>query len=1015
MFCIQCGQKAEASAVFCSRCGAKLELTCPQCQGKLPLDATFCIHCGAQLTPPIPPQPAEPVIHLVEDDEPVLSVVDDEAEISVELVDQVPPVLVIPDELTDQRVAEPQPAPMVEAESAEDVQEAALPPLKNTYRFRFIQRGDQPGIEATPPGRRKPLAAAFTHPYLPDEQPLLLSTLQAIQSPTPDALTFSQDTGARLLGALLPTSEIQKSFVDAYQTAQSKAQPLTVQLRFDSNAVLPAQLPWELLHDGSQHLALSETLHLNRYVTFFGDRKPFPPVEPVRVLVVIARPTDQEDLPLYERDALANAFANLSAMGKVQIDVIEKATFEFFAAQLHTRDYHIIHFDGHGGFDREGTLCFETAFGTTDSVTADRMAQALAGSDVRLVVLSACQSAAMGGTSVFNSLAPALIRARVPAVVAHQFSVPFTATLEFAKAFYTSLGRGESVAAAVADGRKAIALHSSTQADWFYPTLYLRAASGDGYLFSDAPAEHMAQTLIELAELTVDWLSMTPEQQVEYIEGIPLWEGSEITVGDVLELIDQLLPEPASVSIPGLPPVIDVPEIGEMVLIPAGEFLMGTTAEELTALKADLDKIAEQRLNEIRKQTQARPDFPPEMVEQTIASEKGVIEKYKNEIQDFLQKETPQHKVAVSDYYIARQPLRFQQWYAFAKDNGYHRQELWRPAGWQALHSNPAPATPSSPESQWATILGNSISLIAEQKYWQEYLAFAERMVAGNSKNKPQWQNYLRGLKEITAEIIDPNTGEARFPWFRWAGWISKYWIAAPLAMIDVEMETDIPGFMETNQHPEYPAVMIPPGEKTEPRRVPTVELLLKENPEITLTWEEAYAFCQWASQKSFARHGAEMAYFSLAFEPEWEKAARGTDGRRYPWGEHWDESIAEASGGYDLAASPYGILGMCSGNVHQVMDPLANYQQRKNELSSPEWTYSLFDTYPLEDIYRDSEKEAGSRIVRGSNACLRYFEDAMHIICRCAGIRLEWDPAIIYQARVRLVSRSVLAIQKWH
>lgn len=97
-------------------------------------------------------------------------------------------------------------------------------------------------------------------------------------------------------------------------------------------------------------------------------------------------------------------------------------------------------------------------------------------------------------------------------------------------------------------------------------------------------------------------------------------------------------------------------------------------------------------------------------------------------------------------------------------------------------------------------------------------------------------------------------------------------------------------------------------------------------HPRERVSWWDAVAFCRWLS----AKFGYEI---TLPTEQQWEKAARGTDGREYPWGNEyisgyaniheasWSRSVGSnvrqttAAGMYPQGASPYGVLDM-SGNV---------------------------------------------------------------------------------------------------
>jgi formylglycine-generating enzyme required for sulfatase activity len=88
----------------------------------------------------------------------------------------------------------------------------------------------------------------------------------------------------------------------------------------------------------------------------------------------------------------------------------------------------------------------------------------------------------------------------------------------------------------------------------------------------------------------------------------------------------------------------------------------------------------------------------------------------------------------------------------------------------------------------------------------------------------------------------------------------------------------------------------------------------MEKHPVVNISWYDAMNYCHWAGLR-------------LPTEPEWEKAARGEDGREYPWGNTFEPGRGNFSssgtmpvGLYVSGASPYGIRDM-AGNVWEWVD----------------------------------------------------------------------------------------------
>ena len=125
--------------------------------------------------------------------------------------------------------------------------------------------------------------------------------------------------------------------------------------------------------------------------------------------------------------------------------------------------------------------------------------------------------------------------------------------------------------------------------------------------------------------------------------------------------------------------------------------------------------------------------------------------------------------------------------------------------------------------------------------------------------------------------------------------------------------------------------------------------------PVVGVTWYEALAYACWLSVQTG------MA-FRLPTEAMWEKAARGPDGRIYPWGNTWEAGRANTDeaklgkttpvGQYPSGASPYGALDM-SGNVWEWC-------------STPRMPYPLPNELLIETLYTMNIRSSNASVLRG-------------------------------------------------
>ncbi|CAG0976145.1 TPR repeat-containing protein YrrB [Anaerolineae bacterium] len=307
-----------------------------------------------------------------------------------------------------------------------------------------------------------------------------------------------QDFGKQLFDALI-VGEIRSRYDVSHREATMQGNGLRLKLRIASPEL--AALPWEFLYDSRQaeYVCLSTNTPVVRYIELPQPIQPLIVAPPLRVLGMIASPSDLPELnTANEKQRIEEATRDLQTRGLIQVTWLAGQTWRDLQRAMRTGAWHIFHFIGHGGFDRqadEGLIAFADDAGKSAYFNATQLGRLLADHrSLRLVLLNSCEGARGSDRDLFSSTASILVRRGIPAVLAMQYEITDRAAIEFARTFYDSLADGLPVDAATAEARKAISFAVANTIEWGTPVLFMRAP--DGMLFRlqvQTDAKHCAQ------------------------------------------------------------------------------------------------------------------------------------------------------------------------------------------------------------------------------------------------------------------------------------------------------------------------------------------------------------------------------------------------------------------------------------------------------------------------------------------------------------------------------------------
>ena len=352
-----------------------------------------------------------------------------------------------------------------------------------TLRLTIIESNDGSEWHVTADSRHGRARIRVAPPYAPHELDLmLLEVTRALERSASPVVTRRSDAPARVAQAFgkeltrtLMSGQADVIFDRCRNDARAHGGKVRVLLNVDGPRV--SRIPWEFATDPQSDDFLALRVSVARAPDVGRSVAPAPVHLPLRVLCVQSNPEDLDQLDAEaERARITDAFARVGSE-KVQLTWMPGDRWHDLAATLRSHPWHVLHFVGHGGYDRElghGFVVLTGDDGRSLRLSALDLGRAVAQNDsLRLVVLNACDSA-IGGVSAddFASTAETVLKEGVPAVLAMQYEISDRTAADFSSAFYAAIAAASPVDQAVTQARNAIK-DGRESLEWATPVLFL--------------------------------------------------------------------------------------------------------------------------------------------------------------------------------------------------------------------------------------------------------------------------------------------------------------------------------------------------------------------------------------------------------------------------------------------------------------------------------------------------------------------------------------------------------------
>ncbi len=299
-------------------------------------------------------------------------------------------------------------------------------------------------------------------------------------------------------------------------------------------ATLLLALPWELLHDGRGYLFHGkQPVRVRRRLPNRHQQPTRLSALPIRILLVSPRPEEDGVGYIDHRVSARPLVAAIESLGELaELTVLTPPHFAALETALQRaadagQPFDVVHFDGHGVYDRRvglGGLCFEDPNDESklteramQLIHAEKLAEVMRDHRIPLVFLEACQSA-QSEHDPTASVAARLLEEGVSSIVAMSHSVLVETARRFVTAFYQELAAGARVGTAMLAGQRA--LHQDSWRgqipgagelrlqDWFVPVLFQEAQ--DVRLIDRLPPESVKQLQARQRQLQLGELPAPP-------------------------------------------------------------------------------------------------------------------------------------------------------------------------------------------------------------------------------------------------------------------------------------------------------------------------------------------------------------------------------------------------------------------------------------------------------------------------------------------------------------------------